>query len=526
MTLRDTVEGITLTRPVDRVWAERKFAGYYHRYTSDATVGQRFGELCVEVADRIRAGTTGRLSGDAALDQSYDLMEGIVTGRYGPSDLQKRYGMGMALPLLLHRLTGGHREAYYRLLETMPEQNDYAPTYITMGPTGKCNVVCPDCIIGGAIFRKDRQALHKTEDVLPYLDDAEASGVTSVSFCIGEPTYNIPLLFRAFDRIRESPVLQPRSLVTNALFARRYEKAVAFLEGFAEHLGPEKSRTCMIGVSLNDDLNEVGVPISATANLICAFSQVFPGHRLVVQLIMDEGFHRIQNALFSELGARGVLENAEGLQLTKEGCHPELVLTNGTRVLMSVMRKQPSLHNPWARADGDLPAAEDPWVRYLAPEALHEAPVKGLYTYEGGEDSDETEGGLVVHRITVGPDGILYPDYHFMVSGTRPLGARIADAIQSFRRDPVLGLLLRRGGLNALLSTYHAIPAEERLIEDLYEPTLSCSTAGMAAANVLFGDYEVAGELAVRLMTNGVTLPEGILTHVLDRHRPQRDQRG
>ena len=36
---------------------------------------------------------------------------------------------------------------------------------------------------------------------------------------------------------------------------------------------------------------------------------------------------------------------------------------------------------------------------------------------------------------------------------------------------------------------------------------MSCSTTGMVAANVLFGDYEVAGQLAVRLLTEGAKLP-------------------
>ena len=54
----------------------------------------------------------------------------------------------------------------------------------------------------------------------------------------------------------------------------------------------------------------------------------------------------IQNELHAELGRRGLLPNAERFQLEGEGTHPELRLSNGLRVIISQMRKQPSLHNP------------------------------------------------------------------------------------------------------------------------------------------------------------------------------------
>ena len=113
----------------------------------------------------------------------------------------------------------------------------------------------------------------------------------------------MPILFAAFDKIRESPSLSARSMVTNGLFARKYEKAVQFFRDVREHLGPDKAEKLMVGVSLNDDLRAVGVPVEATANVLQAYGEVFPNHRIVLQLILDTGFHQIQNELFAELVA-------------------------------------------------------------------------------------------------------------------------------------------------------------------------------------------------------------------------------
>ena len=502
MSLRDTLARLGKERAIDRVWAERKHEGYYHRYTRSPEVGQRYGELCLETAARLAEGAAGPVRDPADAEAAASLLEAIVTGRVGPREVRETTGFGMEAPLFLHRLTGGARSAYEDLVASLPELNDYRPTYMTMGPTGKCNVVCPDCIIGGAIFVKERQHLHKADDVLPILAEARGVGLGKLSFCIGEPTYNLPVLYKTFDAVRESEGLEVRSMVTNALFARSYEKAVLVLRSIVEHLGQDKARKLLLGVSLNDALVGVGVPVTATANLLQAFGEVFGAHRLVLQLIQDEGFHRLQNELFDELGRRGLLD-AGAHRLDAEGFHPELRLTNGVRIVVSVMRKQPSLHNPWARPD------RDPWVSYFDDEALTAVPLKGLYTYEDGDDPDDEDGGLVVHRITLGPDGVLYPDYHFMVAGARPLGTSLAQAAASFRRDPILGMLLRRGGLNVLLATYMDIPAEERLIADVYAPARSCSTTGMVAANVLFGDDEVALQLATQVLTRGASVPAG-----------------
>jgi len=523
--LRDAIGGATLRRmslnsslrllakqkSTELAWARRKFDGYYHRYSTSSDVGQRFGEMCLEVLDRLEGGPAGAISHADDAEEVVNLMEGIVTGRIGPAEVRSLFAtrgapdeftFGMEIVPFLHRLTGGHREHYYEAIAQLPELNDYRPSYITMGPTGKCNVVCPDCIIGGAIFVKERQQLHKREDILPHLDQAEAQGVDRVSFCIGEPTYNTTLLFAAFDKIRESPTLSARSMVTNGLFARKYEKALQFFRDVREHLGPDKARKLMVGVSLNDDLREVGVPVEATANVLQAYGEVFPEHRMVLQLILDSGFHKIQNELFAELGRRGLLADAERYHLESEGTHPELRLTNGLRVVVSQMRKQPSLHNAWSRP------GDDPWVRFYTSEALTSVALKGLYTYEDDEEQEPGEGGIVVHRITLGPDGLLFPDYHFMVAATRPLGATMESAVRSFRQDPILTLLLKRGGINLLLATYMSIPADERLIADIYEPALHCSTTGMIAANVIFGDYEVALQLADRLMRHGISAPQ------------------
>jgi hypothetical protein len=501
MSLAETIRLLHKTRAGDFAWAKRKYDGFYHRYTRSSEVGQRFGELCLDVLDRLHDGPAGALTKPEDAAEAAALVEGVVTGRVGPSDVRAALDLGMEIVPTLHRLTGGHREHYYEAIAQLPELNDYQPRYITMGPTGKCNVVCPDCIIGGAIFVKERRHLHRQEDILPYLVEAEAQGVDRVSFCIGEPTYNIPVLYSAFDKIRESASLSARSMVTNGLFAIKYEKALQFFEGLRAHLGPDKAERLMVGVSLNDDLRAVGVPVAATANVLQAYGTVFPGHRIVLQLILDHDFHRIQNELFAELGRRGLLAEHERFLLASEGTHPELRLTNGLRVIVSQMRKQPSLHNAWARP------GEDPWVRYYTHEALTSVALKGLYTYEDDEEQEPGEGGIVVHRVTLGPDGLLFPDYHFMVASARPLGSSLETAIKSFRQDPILTLLLRRGGVNLLLATYMSIPPEERLIADIYEPALHCSTTGMIAANVIFGDYEVALQLADRLMRHGISAP-------------------
>lgn len=501
MGLENTLTFLQRTRTRDFAWARRKWEAHYGHYGRRPEVGQRFGELCLEALERLADGPTGAITNPEDAAEAVGLLEGLITGRLGPGDLEERVGLGPELALVLHRLTGGHREAYYEAIANLPELNDYRPSYITMGPTGKCNVVCPDCIIGGAIFIKERQQLHKGDDVLPYLAQAEEVGVGRVSFCIGEPTYNPKVRFAAFEKIRDSARLEARSMVTNALFARKLDKAIAFFEELKVSLGPEKAKKLMIGVSLNDDLEKVGVPVEATANLLEAYGLVFPNHRLVLQLILDAGYHHIQNKLFMELGRRGLLADSERYLLESEGCHPELWLTNGLRVIVSQMRKQPSLHNPWARP------GDDPWVRFYTDEALSSVALKGLYTYEDDEEQEPGEGGLIVHRVTLGPDGVLFPDYHFMVADARPLGTTLPSAIASFRRDPILSLLLRRGGVNLLLSTYMSIPPHERLIADIYEPARACSTTGMIAANVLFGDYEVALQLAGRLMTHGISAP-------------------
>lgn len=502
MALRDTLQFLAKSRPVDFAWAKRKWDGHYHRYATDPAVGSRFGELCVDALRRLEHGPAGAITSAADADEAADFLYGIVTGKVGPSDARRDLGHGLELALVIHRLTGGHRDAYYEAIARLPELNDYQPSYITMGPTGKCNVVCPDCIIGGAIFVKERQALKTSEDILPYLAQAEQHGVNKLSFCIGEPTYNTKILFEAFDQIRDSATLEARSMVTNGLFARKLEKADAFFDELKVHLGPEKAKKLMVGVSLNDDLEKVGVPVEATANVLEAYGKAFPSHRIVLQLILDQGYHRIQNELFAELGRRGLLANPEKYHLDSEGTHPGFELTSGLRVIISQMRKQPSLHNAWARP------GDDPWVRYYTMEALTTVALKGLYTYEDDEEQEPGEGGIIVHRVTLGPDGVLFPDYHFMVAGARPLGTSVETAVKSFRQDPILSAMLRRGGINLLLSTYMSIPASERLIADIYEPALHCSTTGMIAANVIFGDYEVALQLADRLLTHGISVPD------------------
>lgn len=490
------------TRAGDHGWAAIKYDGYYQRHLDDAEAREYYVGVCADLLHSFQDGGTGALPG-ALIAPASEILQRLLAGTISEAQLNDETEMGFEFPLFLHRVAGGYRERYLSLVKRLPPQNDYAPTYITMGPTGKCNVVCPDCIIGGAIFQKERQQLHTLDDVAPYLAQIAASGVDKLSFCIGEPTYNIPMLYKVFDFVAENPPMSVRSLVTNALFARKYEKAVAFLEGVRDHLGAALADQCLLGVSLNDPLRDVGVPVSATANLIQAFGEVFPQGRLVLQLIMDQGFHQIQNALFQELAQRGLLGDPDRWLLAEEGFHNKLPLSNGTEVIVSVMRKQPSLHNLHAAMDLEA----DPWVRYFTREALTELPRKGLYTYDDNDDPDQTAGGIVVHRVTLAPDGVFFPDYHFMVAGTRPLGTTLVEAIDSFRRDPLLGVLLHRGGLNVLLSTYMSIPDDQRLVRDIYQLATTCTTTGMAAANVIFGDYEVALQLLERLLNHGMTVP-------------------
>ena len=56
MALLDTLRSLASTHAVDFSWAQRKFSGYYHRYLTAEAVGQRFGELCLEAADRLADG--------------------------------------------------------------------------------------------------------------------------------------------------------------------------------------------------------------------------------------------------------------------------------------------------------------------------------------------------------------------------------------------------------------------------------------------------------------------------------------
>ena len=185
----------------------------------------------------------------------------------------------------------------------------------------------------------------------------------------------------------------------------------------------------------------------------------------------------------------------------------------------------PNAHEQFRRvavlpmSSGSFP---DQYVRRLDAAFLSELSKRGLFEIvpvsraqmeslfgERQFSSTEVLPADALKRLqeSCGVDGVLFPDYHFMVAATRPLGATMESAIKSFRQDPILTLLLRRGGINLLLATYMSIPAEERLIEDIYEPALHCSTTGMIAANVIFGDYEVALQLADRLMRHGISAP-------------------
>ncbi len=394
------------------------------------------------------------------------------------------------------------RARYEALVASLDETNAFQPRYLILGPTGRCALRCPECIIGGAIFDKGRQVLRTAADVIPYLAEAEAAGVRQLSFCIGEPTFSRRILYEVLDRVRTSPTLTVRSLVSNGLLGRHLPIARRFFEDLRAHLGEDKARALLFGLSLNDDLRAQGITEAYTANMIEAFGAVFPGRALVLQVIQGEGFHRIQNALIAELGARGLLADAEAKILPSEGTHPRLELENGTTLIVSAMRRQPSLH--LASAPN---RTADPWVRTIPRAVLEGFPLKGLYTYEEEGVLPVHGEELSVHRLTLGPDGLLYPDYHFMVAGTRPLGRHLSEAISTFRRDPILGLLLERGGLNALLATYQAIPASERKVEDLIASALCCTTPGMVAANVIFGDWEVALQLLERLLTCGLSVP-------------------
>lgn len=392
------------------------------------------------------------------------------------------------LVMLLAQRLGIFREDYLRFIETLPPRGGYSPRYMNFGPSGRCNLRCRDCILWGALFQGHRAHGVPLDRLLEQLEEAEKLGVHGLSFCIGEPTVDLPYLDRVLDRVRCSEKLYARSFVTNGLFGRKPERAQAVWQRILTHLGPEKTARCVFAISANPHLEEQGVLTEHTVVAIAAFGQVMPNPLLIVQLIREDGYWTTQDRLLELLVQQGLLDEVPAttdptnvLRLVK--------LKSGLELLFSVMAKMPAVNS----SDGER--LDDPWLFYLDPDALDSQPMPGLFMRMNADPLEEGSP-QTSQRIALGPDGQYYADYHFMVRQVRPLGSSLGQALESFGKDPILTRLENVGGLNEVLAAYHALPPEQRPINDLRSWVGRYSTVSMVAANVLFGDEDLALRLA------------------------------
>jgi len=398
-------------------------------------------------------------------------------------------GLLPELVALLAQKLGVFRRVYLDYVATLPPTGAYAPRYLNFGPSGLCNLRCEDCILWGALFTGPRHRPLASQGLHELLDDAERSGVHSLSFCIGEPTLDLALLEAALLRVRASATLQARSFVTNGLFGRDPARARSVWSRVLAALGEEKSRSCAFAISANPELVRQGVLPAHTIEALAAFCEVMPNELALLQLIRDEDTLETQRTLVELLVQRGLLRPEHCPADLGAGLVRELPLVGGKRLVFLVMAKMPAINSP----GGEL--ASDPYVFYINPAALQRRPFPGLFMPMNAQAGDLDEGERS-ERISLGPDGQLYADYHFMVRQVRPLGRTLPEAIEAFRRDPLLSALAQPGGLNDLLAAYHAMPLEQRPIHDLTELLGRYSTVSMAAANLLFGDEDMALRLA------------------------------
>ena len=192
---------------------ERALVRYLHhdrRFVDDPTVRARW----FATAERVRARLAGQI--DDTLQPVAAALGQVLDERPRAEERFQEIGLPPELVSLLAQQLGVYREAYLAHVAGLPTTGDYAPRYLNLGPSGRCNLRCPTCILWGALFRGDSgQGLDRAA-VLGHLDDAARLGDdVGLSLCIGEPTVNLPLLDAVLERVRTSPTLSLRSFITN-----------------------------------------------------------------------------------------------------------------------------------------------------------------------------------------------------------------------------------------------------------------------------------------------------------------------
>jgi len=478
---------------------ERALARYAHhdrRFVDDGPIRTRFLAVLERVARRLAEAPEASAHLLGASPQTLaSLIEALqALGQEQPRQEEafQRQGLLPELLTLIAQRLGLFREEYLELVARLPERFGYSPRYLNFGPSGRCNLRCRDCILWGALFQNPLARGLADAQVLRHLDDAEELGVHGLSFCIGEPTVNLDLLDRVLRRIQSSPTLQARSFVTNGLFARQPERARAVWRRILDALGPEKTVACTFAISSNPELAAQGVLPEHAVNAVEAFQEVMPNGEVLVQLIRDEGYASSQQQLLDLLFDRGLLSRMPDLQGGRTLVR-RVRLSQGTDLVFSVMAKMPAINSPTAEQE------YDPYVFYVDPESIATHPLPGIFMRTNSDPLDE-EQAQDAARIALGPDGLFYLDYHFMVRQVRPLGQTLPEALASFRKDPLLHLLTQIGGLNRALALYDALPPDERPLPDLLATIGRYSTVSMVAANVLYGDEDLARRLLERLL--------------------------
>lgn len=470
-----------------------RFLDHDRRFGSDGPVRQHFLSTLGRVRERLDA-VDPRDTG-LPLDggRRAALLAGLGELRRAQPRDEDAFRRLNVLPEMITWLAqrlGVFGEDYRAYVDTLPRRGSYRPRYLNFGPTGLCNLRCADCILWGALFRNGAGRGVPLPQVLTHLDDAEQAGGVGLSFCIGEPTTDMATLEAVLARVARSEVLSARSFVTNARFGRTRERAVAVWQRILASLGAERAAGCVFAVSVNPELTRQGVDPAHAVRVIDTFLEVMPNDLVIVQLIRDEGYLEQQRELLELLGEAGLL--AGDAPVTEAGAGSlvrSTPLRGGRQLVFSVMAKMPPINQPGAEQ------RPDPYVFYLDPEAVLCGDVRGLFMRRGGSGASE-EAAQGNQRLALGPDGAFYLDYHFMVRAVRPLGRSFAEAMASFERDPILTRLVPEGGLGAVLQAYQEMPESERPILDLGPLVGRYSTVSMAAANVLFGDEDIALRLA------------------------------
>ena len=460
-------------------------------------IRRRYLETLRRLALRLDAGPVV-LAGEALDATTRDALRTALARLLGdpPADEGRFRELGLLpeLPQLLAQELHLYRDDYLAFVAALPRAGRYRPRYMNLGPSGRCNLRCPSCILWGALFAGGDGVGVTEEAVLAHLSEAEERGDPSgISLCIGEPTAHLPLLDGVLDRVRVSSRLQLRSFVTNGRFARHPEGARKVWERVLTHLGAEKAARCVFALSSNVELDGQGVHPEHTVNALEAFGEVMPNAEVFVQILRDAGYPARRQELLDRLVARELL-TPEGISSADGSEEPGYPLATGTRLRFSAMARMPAIGS----ATGET--TYDPGVAYLDP--TQEGPFPGLFMGTSDEPGEETDDAPA-ERIALGPDGLFYVDYHFMVRRARPLGRSLDEAVESFERDPLLTRLQRRGGLNDVLDAYERLDAADRPYPNLREMIGRYATVSMAAANVIFADDPLALRLARQLVVSG-----------------------